>query len=239
MLKAQKPVSKAFPNQLLCGKFVSRNDEYRILCRLQKKKHLKQLLTILFLIVVNCIYAQQANRYVQKGNDSYTKSVFTEALDYYKQALALDAENSAALYNSGNALHKLGKDAEAEQYYEKFSNTVDRDIKAKAFYNKGVVQAYQHKLPEAVESFKQALLLNPEDNDSRENLQKALNELKKQQQATSPQIDKQQPKQDKSKTKQPSQEMIDQKFNELRDKERQLQKMLRKSSNAKNPEKDW
>lgn len=200
---------------------------------------MKQLLTILFLILVNSIYAQQANRYVQKGNEAYNKSVFTEALDYYKQALALDAENNAALYNSGNALHKLGKDAEAEQYYAKFSDAVDRDIKAKAFYNKGVVQAYQHKLPEAVESFKQALLLNPADNDSRENLQKALNELKKQQQANSPQSNKQQPKQDKSKTKQPSQEMIDQKLNELRDKEKQLQKMLRKKSDTKNPEQDW
>lgn len=199
---------------------------------------MKNPLTICCILFFVGAHAQQANRYVQQGNDAYNKSVFTEAMDQYKKALTIDPENSAALFNSGNALHKLGKDAEAEKYYEKFNDAIDRDIKAKAMFNKGVVQVDQHKLPEAIESFKQSLMLNPADNDARENLQKALNELKKQQQATKPN-NQPKPKEDKNKSKQASQEMIDQKFNELRDKEKQLQKALRKKPTTKNPEKDW
>ena len=37
----------------------------------------------------------------------------------------------------------------------------------------------------------------------------------------------------------PNPEMMEQKFNELRDKEKQLQKMLQQKSNQGQPDKDW
>ena len=40
-------------------------------------------------------------------------------------------------------------------------------------FNKAVVQVNQHKLTDAIESFKQSLMLDPADNDARENLQKS------------------------------------------------------------------
>lgn len=182
--------------------------------------------------------AQQANSYVQQGNDAYNRSAFAEAMDEYKKALSIEPDNNAALFNSGNTLHKLGRDAEAEKYYEKFNDAVDRNIKAKAMFNKAVVQVNQHKLTDAIESFKQSLMLDPADNDARENLQKAINELRKQQQANKPN-NQSKPKDDKNKSKEASQETINQKFDELRDKEKQLQKALRKKPTTKNPEKDW
>ena len=60
--------------------------------------------------------AQQANSYVQQGNDAYNRSAFAEAMDEYKKALSIEPDNNAALFNSGNTLHKLGRDAEAEKY---------------------------------------------------------------------------------------------------------------------------
>jgi len=195
-------------------------------------------LTIYFLLFFTTVQAQQANSYVQQGNDAYNRSAFAEAMDEYKKALSIEPDNNAALFNSGNTLHKLGRDAEAEKYYEKFNDAVDRNIKAKAMFNKAVVQVNQHKLTDAIESFKQSLMLDPADNDARENLQKAINELRKQQQANKPN-NQSKPKDDKNKSKEASQETINQKFDELRDKEKQLQKALRKKPTTKNPEKDW
>ncbi|HNP23150.1 MAG TPA: tetratricopeptide repeat protein [Panacibacter sp.] len=199
---------------------------------------MKKLLTIYFLLFFTTVQAQQANSYVQQGNDAYNRSAFAEAMDEYKKALSIEPDNNAALFNSGNTLHKLGRDAEAEKYYEKFNDAVDRNIKAKAMFNKAVVQVNQHKLTDAIESFKQSLMLDPADNDARENLQKAINELRKQQQANKPN-NQSKPKDDKNKSKEASQETINQKFDELRDKEKQLQKALRKKPTTKNPEKDW
>ncbi len=195
-------------------------------------------MTIYFLLFFTTVQAQQANSYVQQGNDAYNRSAFAEAMDEYKKALSIEPDNNAALFNSGNTLHKLGRDAEAEKYYEKFNDAVDRNIKAKAMFNKAVVQVNQHKLTDAIESFKQSLMLDPADNDARENLQKAINELRKQQQANKPN-NQSKPKDDKNKSKEASQETINQKFDELRDKEKQLQKALRKKPTTKNPEKDW
>ena len=53
------------------------------------------------------------------------------------------------------------------------------ELKGKAYYNKGVVLSRSKKLEESIEAYKNALRQNPDDKEARENLQKALLELKK------------------------------------------------------------
>ena len=142
------------------------------------------------------------------------------------------------MFNLGNALQKQKANEAAEKYYEKVAESGDRGLRSKALYNRGVVQAYEQKLVEAIASFKAALVLSPEDNETRENLQKAINELKKRQHNSPKPSDNRQQKEQKQK-KPPSPEMLEQKFSELRDKERQLQKQLQKKSGNTQPEKDW
>lgn len=185
--------------------------------------------------------AQDVNPVVKKANDTYKKGDYKNAAALYKNALEKNAANLAAKFNLGNALQKQNNTAEAEKIYtEVINDATDLALKAKAFYNKGLTLVQQQKLQDAIENFKQSLTLAPDDNDARENLQKAINELKKKQQGTPPPASKNQPKpQDKNKTKQPDKEMIEQKFNELRDKEKQLQKALQKKKNTEQQEKDW
>ena len=52
-------------------------------------------------------------------------------------------------------------------------------IKAKSYYNKGAILSSQKKLEESIEAYKNAFRQNPDDKEARENLQKALLELKK------------------------------------------------------------
>ena len=115
-----------------------------------------------------------------------------------------------------------------------------KEVLAGAYNNLGNMYRELGNVDEAHKSFKEALKLTPEDNDARENMQKAINDLKKQQQSLSQNQRKQQkPQPEKQKNKLTSQEMMEQKFNELSDKEKQLQKMLQKKPNASQPEKDW
>jgi Ca-activated chloride channel homolog len=216
-------------------RLIPKNTQY-----IQKK--LKLFLTILLIFPFYTLLAQDVNKIISDGNDAYKKGAYKNASELYKKALRKDDKNNTARFNLGNALEKQSDAANAEKYYNEVATSADESsLKAEAFYNKGVVQVLQQKLSDAIESFKESLKLMPEDNDTRENLQKAINDLKKQQQSLSQQNQKKQqkPQQEKQKNKLTSQEMTEQKFNELRDKEKQLQKMLQRKPNASQPEKDW
>ena len=201
---------------------------------------MKFFLTILFTFIFCAGHTQDVNRTIKKGNDAYIKGDYKNAASLYKTALGKDSKNLTAKFNLGNALDKQSDAVNAEKYYADVTGTTDASLKAKAFYNKGVAEAQQQKLPDAIESFKQALLLTPDDNDTRENLQKAINDLKKQQQQNQPKQQKNKQKQQpQQKNKMPNPEMMEQKFNELRDKEKQLQKMLQQKTTQNQPDKDW
>jgi Ca-activated chloride channel family protein len=197
-------------------------------------------LTILFAIAFCVLHAQDVNRMIKQGNDAYKKGDYKNAASLYKTALGKDSKNTTAKFNLGNSLYKQSDFVSAEKYYDEVTSSTDVSLKAKSFYNRGVAEAQQQKLPEAIESFKHALLLTPEDDDTRENLQKAINDLKKQQQQNQPKPQKNKQKQQpQQKNKMPYPEMMEQKFNELRDKEKQLQKMLQQKSTQGQPDKDW
>ncbi len=203
------------------------------------KIKLKIFVTILSIFLAVAVTAQEANSIIKDGNDAYRKGDFKNASQLYKKVLGLDQKNNTAKFNLGNALQRQNNFAEAEKYYEESASVDDITLKAKALYNKGVAQAQQQKLQDAIEAFKQSLTLTPDDNDTRENLQKAINELKKKQQSSPQQDPKKQDKIKPDKNKQPDKAMLEQKFNELRDKEKQLQKMLQKKNNNTQQGKDW
>ncbi|CAN5766885.1 hypothetical protein BH10BAC2_BH10BAC2_31070 [soil metagenome] len=206
------------------------------------KKYLYFLLIILLLSIYQISPAQKADNIIKAGNEAYKKADYKNAAKLYKEALSEDNNNLAAKFNLANALLKQNNIVEAAQYFTQLSEVAGDDaFKAKALYNKGITMIRSQKLPEAIEAFKQSLLLTPDDNDTRENLQKAIEELKKRQQQQPQQQPKQQkkPEPKKQQEKTPNKDVMEQKFDELRDKEKQLQKLLQKKSNNDQPDKDW
>lgn len=191
--------------------------------------------------------AQTANATIQKGNEAYKKGDFTTAYSDYLKATEQDPNNVAAAFNLGNSLIKTNKASDAVVSYENaIKNSNDNNAKADSYYNEGLAYIKEKNLRKAAEAFKQSLRMSPNDQDARENLQKALNDLKKQQQQNQPQNKNQQQKQDQQQKqkKQPqskmSQQMMEQKFRELRNQEKQLQKQLQQRNNSPfQPEKDW
>jgi Ca-activated chloride channel homolog len=202
---------------------------------------LKIIFTIFLAGIVGVLHAQDISRTINDGNTAYKKGDYKTASELYKKALDKNGDNIPARFNLGNALDKQHDVLSAQKYYDDVStSTNDASLKSKAFYNKGVALVQQQKLPEAIDAFKQALKLTPEDDEVRENLQKAINDLKRQQQSRSPQQQKNKPKQQQQQqNKQVNPQVMEQKFNELRDKEKQLQKMLQQKPNQAQPDKDW
>ena len=194
-------------------------------------------------LFINAItHAQEENSEIKSGNDAYKKGDYKNAEKYYRKALEEDNSNATAKFNLGNALVKQNNIAEAIQYYTQLAATTGDDaFKSKALYNKGITMLRAQKLPEAIDAFKQSLLLNPEDNETRENLQKALTELQKRQQNQPQPQQKQQKKPDpkKQQNKMPNKDVMEQKFEELKDKEKQLQRLLQRKSTGQQPDKDW
>ena len=217
------------------------------------------ILTLFFLSPF-FLSAQNNNTLIKNGNDAYNKREYDEAADNYKKVADKDPANEKAQYNLGNALYKKGSEAEALHAYDvaiKISHS--KTERSEGWYNKGVALQNSKKLPECIDAYKNALRLNPADEEARFNLQKALQQQQKQQQQKdkdnkdqkkpkddNKKKDKQQ--QDKDKNEQPkpqpskiTQKEAEEKLKALLQQEKNLQNKLRKvdAASPNKPEKDW
>ena len=145
---------------------------------------IKQLLFIaLGFLTVKNITAQTADEYIRKGNDLYRQQKYAEAEKEYKTALEKFPDNKTATYNLAATKYRLNKISEAKKDFEKLTDDKNKlQTKSTAHYNKGAILSKEKRLEESIESYKNTLRLNPADKDARENLQKALLELKKKKQ---------------------------------------------------------
>jgi len=205
----------------------------------------KIIFTIIFVAVAAIANGQQEKPLVLKGNELYKKQEYEKAAEEYLKATELNSKNPRAQYNLGNALYKVKKTAEAEKAYSTAAkNANEAPEKSKALYNKGVSLTRQNKLQESIVAYKQTLRINPEDEQARENLQKALNEIKKQPQQKQNQDNNKQNKQDQQ--EQPknnsklSKKQVEQMLNSLRQDEKKLQQNIQKRNNVGGANsKDW
>ena len=229
--------------------------------KLNVAKRTVGLISLLF--IAGCLLpistnAQDEKVLIKKGNDAYEKKEYDNAITNYQKAAEKSPVNSTAQYNLGNALYKNNKTDDAIKAYENaLANTNSKDDKSKTFYNKGVVLQNNKKLPECIEAYKNALKLNPQDDDARQNLQKALQQQKQEQEKENKEQKK--PKEDKKKKDQqkPKEEEkneqpkpqpskltkqdAEEKLKALLQQEKSLQDRLRKVNTATSakPEKDW
>jgi len=202
---------------------------------------MKYFSAILFFLITAIANTQPVNNSIQKGNDAYRNNDYKAAVENYKDALQKDSTNNIARFNLANALQKQNETGEAKKNYDEVIEESDvSSLRSGSNYNKGIAYLKEKDLLNAAASFKECLKQDPNDDSARENLQKALNELKKQQQQNQPQQQKQQQQKQKQQKNQPlNKDMMQQKFNELRNQEKQLQQKLQSKTTANQPEKDW
>ena len=196
---------------------------------------MKTILFSFFILVLPASYAQQTEEIIKTGNDLYRKGEYEKAGGEFQKV----STDQRAKFNYGNALYKQNKKDEAAAVYDGLSTIENKpELRSQSFYNKGVILSGKQKLEESIEAYKNTLRLDPDDIQARENLQKALLELKK----------KQPPKVEKKKTPQqkppPQPKMnpkqAEQKLKQLQQKEKETQQRLQKKSPSGEMQiKDW
>jgi len=200
---------------------------------------MRHLLAILILLTPVLLKAQQENNIIQTGNNFYRQQQYDKAESEYQKALQNSPNNKIAKFNLANALIKEDKKVDADKLLAELNvNENKTEIRPKATYNQGVLLTQQKKLEESIEAYKQTLRLDPNDKEARENLQKALLELKKknppQKQEKKKEEQKQQPKPKISPRE------AEQQLKLLEQKEKQVQERIQKNSRTGNSlPKDW
>jgi tetratricopeptide (TPR) repeat protein len=210
--------------------------------------------------LVNTTTAQNTQKILQQGNAQYKNQEYEKAATTYKKVVAKEPNNTTAQYNLGNAMYKKTKVDEAITAFDNaITNTTEKKLKNKAYYNKGVALQKSQNLQGCIAAYKEALKLNAEDDDARQNLQKALQQLKQQQKQQEnnkkkkPKEDenkkeKEKPKNEDQNNNQPkpqpsklSKNEAEEKLKSLQQKEKELQDKLKKAGAAspQKPEKDW
>lgn len=222
-----------------------------------ENKHKAVMLTVLFILLCPVwTNAQGSKKLIRKGNEAYEKKEYGNAITNYSQASEKNPADAIAPFNLGNALYRSNKTDEAIAAYDQAADkAIQKDDRAKAYYNKGVVLQNAKKLPECIDAYKRSLKLNPADEDARQNLQKALQQQKQQRQQKEKKEKQQQKKEDKKeqakdekKNEQPkpqpskiSKQDAIEKLKALLEQEKNLQDKLRKVETGVSgkPEKDW
>lgn len=199
------------------------------------------VIAVLFFLTKG-LSAQESDRLIQKGNELYKQQQYQQAEQIYADVLATDPNNTTAKFNQANALYKQNKAEEAIKVLNDLAfKTNDQTVKAKAYYNKGAILSGQKKLEESIDAYKDALRQDPADKDARENLQKALFELKKKNPPKKEDNKKQPQKQQQKPQPKMSQKEAEQRLKLLEQKEKQVQQRLQKekSKQGGGQGKDW
>jgi Ca-activated chloride channel homolog len=175
--------------------------------------------------------AQKGLGDIGKGNDYYRTGQFDLAEKFYRAALKKDPASTNAAYNLANALYGQKRYQEAVAVLQSIkADPQNTAMQAAIHYNTGVNHTKSRDLEASIEAYKAALRITPDDKDARENLQKALMELKKEK-------EQQQKKQQSSMSQSEAQRQLQQ----LQEKEKQIQERMNRnrSRQGSGMQKDW
>jgi tetratricopeptide (TPR) repeat protein len=118
---------------------------------------------------------------IEKGNMSFNKSKYEEAVKWYDQALKIDPKSTVALNGKGLVFNKLGRYEEAITWFDK-ALKIDPYF-AYALNNKGVTLANLGRYEEAITWYDKAIEIDPNFVDALYNKGGALAELGKYEEA--------------------------------------------------------
>jgi tetratricopeptide (TPR) repeat protein len=239
--------------------FIPRNDRLSI-----------ALLGIISLFFLNyqITLAQSARGLINEGVDLYKEQKFADAEVNFKKGTEKNPDSFEGKFNLGDAYYKQQRYDEAiKTFQSSFVNAKNDEEKAKIFHNIGNSLLKSQKIKESIGAYKEALKLNPNDQETKYNLSYALNMLKnpdqnqqqkdqnkdqnkdqqdqdQQQQEQQKQVQQKQDQQQQQSQQQKEQELTKQEaekiLNALKENEKDLQKQLRKIKGQRiKTEKDW
>lgn len=146
------------------------------------KRRYSSAMTLLMLMTAMAANAQNDRYYIREGNRNFRSGKFAEAEVSYRKSIEKNPRNPQAAYNLGNALFAQKKDSAAVVAYESGVQLETSAIrKSMGYHNMGVVCQSHKMFSEAIEAYKNALRLNPKDDEARYNLEICKKQQKNQQ----------------------------------------------------------
>jgi tetratricopeptide (TPR) repeat protein len=132
---------------------------------------------LIFMISASSL-AQSTRGLINDGVDLYKEQKFADAEVNFKKGTEKSPESFEAKFNLGDAYYKQERYEEAIQTFQSaFVNARSDEEKAKIFHNIGNSLLKSKKIKESISAYKEALKLNPKDQETKYNLSYALNML--------------------------------------------------------------
>ena len=125
----------------------------------------------------------------EQAEQAYEQKDYQKALELYQEAQTHNPDSDTLAYNLGNTMYRLGRYQEAGKLYNRILENKNPVLSADSYYNMGNTLYQmgratddQQNYSQAVEAFKQAVRLDPEDRDAKYNYEMVKQLLKEQQQ---------------------------------------------------------
>ena len=156
-----------------------------------------KILLLIFILFGLGSLAQKENTLLRQGNREFDKKEYKEAEKDYRKALELNKESLKGQFNLGTAVYKNNNFEESAKIYSNLAgNKLDRDIKSKVYHNLGNSLLQSKEYEKSIDAYKNALMNDPKNKDTKYNLEYARMMLKKQQQQNKDNKDKKDDKKD-------------------------------------------
>lgn len=144
---------------------------------------IRNYISAILFFVIGFAYSQSTNALIYKGNKDYGNKKYDHATTQYLDALKKTPNSFDGHYNLANTLYRQGMYKEAQEEYEKaskFAKNPNQEVGA--YYNQGNTAMMTQQYGDAVDLYKNALKLNPNDPEIKRNYEIARLRLKQKQQ---------------------------------------------------------
>ncbi|MDR2010969.1 MAG: tetratricopeptide repeat protein [Bacteroidales bacterium] len=134
---------------------------------------MKCLFFVFILLFGTCLglFSQEERKIIREGNKLYDEKQYDKAELKYKKALEINPSEKQLDNNIGASQYKNNSFNDAVSSYESvISNSVDNKEKADVYYNMGNSYLQAGKYDKSIESYRNALRLDPEHDLSRYNM---------------------------------------------------------------------
>ena len=149
---------------------------------MRKAINLTRLFAILLFLTLISGCAPEEVKYNAQGNEHFENAAYPEALDDYRQAQVAAPDRPEPYYNAANAYNRQGEVAGAQAQTQQALKTAEDELAAQSWYNLGNAYFDAQQWQAAIEAYKEALRITPDDQDAKHNLELALQKLQDQQQ---------------------------------------------------------
>lgn len=112
-----------------------------------------------------------AYRLNEQGAEAYHAGRYGEALDFFRQAQVARPDYPELNINAGSALHKQREYERAGRELRRALSAQDARLRTRTHFNLGNNLYRSGHLPEAIDEYKWALRIDPDDPDAKHNLE--------------------------------------------------------------------